>query len=191
MKAGELKRAQKSFKTNIKNESVLFIFRFGLLPLEVIKVINIWTNTPSITDISWHFCFLFQILKRDHEGPRVRRVNEYEVCFRHVSGECKLSTEASQRRCRTTDGLICSGRGECTCGVCVCLVTEPGKFYGPRCECHDWVCTTYDGKICGGKYYHRTLQMTNIRLPSNSFQTLGLHALCGRLIFPVSLSRAT
>ncbi|KAF5903122.1 integrin beta-like protein 1, partial [Clarias magur] len=23
-------------------------------------------------------------------------------------------------------------------------------YYGPRCECHDWVCATYDGKICGG-----------------------------------------
>uniref|UniRef100_A0A6Q2YJE5 Integrin beta-like protein 1 n=1 Tax=Esox lucius TaxID=8010 RepID=A0A6Q2YJE5_ESOLU len=63
---------------------------------------------------------------------------------------CTLSTESSQRRCKTPDGLICSGRGECNCGACVCQVAEPGNYYGPRCECHDWVCATYDGKTCGG-----------------------------------------
>ncbi|KAL6485007.1 hypothetical protein MHYP_G00070520 [Metynnis hypsauchen] len=69
---------------------------------------------------------------------------------RQVGGVCKLSTESSQRRCQTSDGLTCSGRGECECGVCICQVTDPGKYYGPRCECHDWVCATYDGKTCNG-----------------------------------------
>uniref|UniRef100_A0A4W5PET1 Integrin beta-like protein 1 n=1 Tax=Hucho hucho TaxID=62062 RepID=A0A4W5PET1_9TELE len=63
---------------------------------------------------------------------------------------CTLSAESSQRRCKTPDGLICSGRGECDCGACICQVAEPGNYYGPRCECHDWVCATYDGKTCGG-----------------------------------------
>uniref|UniRef100_A0A671NI10 Integrin beta-like protein 1 n=1 Tax=Sinocyclocheilus anshuiensis TaxID=1608454 RepID=A0A671NI10_9TELE len=70
--------------------------------------------------------------------------------LRQVGGECKISHESSLRRCRTPDGLICSGRGECECGICICQVTEPGTFYGPRCECHDWICPTYDGKTCGG-----------------------------------------
>lgn len=65
---------------------------------------------------------------------------------------CKLSTESSLRRCRTPDGKVCSGRGKCDCGICLCEATEPGKFYGPRCECHDWVCTTYNGKTCNGAY---------------------------------------
>lgn len=73
------------------------------------------------------------------------------VSCRQVGGECKISPESSLRRCRTSDGLICSGRGECECGICICQVTEPGTFYGPRCECHDWVCPTYDGKTCAGK----------------------------------------
>uniref|UniRef100_A0A3P8S111 Integrin beta-like protein 1 n=1 Tax=Amphiprion percula TaxID=161767 RepID=A0A3P8S111_AMPPE len=67
-----------------------------------------------------------------------------------VGGVCKLSTESSLRRCRTPDGKICSGRGKCDCGICICEATEPGKFYGPRCECHDWVCGTYNGKTCNG-----------------------------------------
>lgn len=90
------------------------------------------------------------------------------VCCRQVGGKCKLSSDASQRRCRTSDGLICSGRGECMCGVCICKVSEPGMYYGPRCECHDWVCATYDGKTCGGKYYYTLFQMTNIRLALSS-----------------------
>ncbi len=69
-----------------------------------------------------------------------------------VGGACKLSTESSQRRCRTPDGKICSGRGTCDCGICICEATEPGKFYGPRCECHDWVCATHNGKTCSGAY---------------------------------------
>lgn len=69
-----------------------------------------------------------------------------------VGGACKLSTESSQRRCRTPDGKICSGRGKCDCGICICEATDPGKFYGPRCECHDWVCATLNGKTCNGAY---------------------------------------
>lgn len=80
-----------------------------------------------------------------------QEVTERSVFCRQVGGECKISTESSLRRCRTSDGLICSGRGECECGICICQVTDPGTFYGPRCECHDWLCPTYDGKTCGGK----------------------------------------
>ncbi|XP_039861324.1 integrin beta-like protein 1 [Simochromis diagramma] len=70
-----------------------------------------------------------------------------------VGGVCKLSTESSLRRCRTPDGKICSGRGKCNCGICICEAIEPGKFFGPRCECHDWVCATYNGKTCNDQGY--------------------------------------
>ncbi|XP_072332156.1 integrin beta-like protein 1 [Scyliorhinus torazame] len=69
---------------------------------------------------------------------------------RQTSSDCKLSLETSEKRCQSLDGLICSGHGQCECGVCVCLVGEPGKFYGSRCECQDWLCESYDGRICGG-----------------------------------------
>ncbi|XP_048388671.2 integrin beta-like protein 1 isoform X1 [Stegostoma tigrinum] len=66
------------------------------------------------------------------------------------SDTCELSLESSEKRCRSHDGLICSGRGQCECGVCICLDSEPGKYYGSRCECQDWLCESYDGRICGG-----------------------------------------
>ena len=69
-----------------------------------------------------------------------------------VGGVCKVSTESSLRRCRTPDGKICSGRGKCDCGICICEATEPGKFFGPRCECHDWVCSVHNEKTCNGAY---------------------------------------
>lgn len=77
-------------------------------------------------------------------------------CCPHRSGlgipaSCWLSRSESELRCRVPGGKLCSGRGRCECGVCICQVTESGKYYGPLCECHDWVCETYDGKICTGK----------------------------------------
>ncbi|TWW81127.1 Integrin beta-like protein 1 [Takifugu flavidus] len=70
-----------------------------------------------------------------------------------VGGVCRLSTESSLRRCRTPDGKICSGRGKCECGVCFCTASDPGKFYGPRCECQEWVCATFNGKTCNDRGY--------------------------------------
>ncbi|XP_061648238.1 integrin beta-like protein 1 isoform X2 [Phyllopteryx taeniolatus] len=67
-----------------------------------------------------------------------------------ATGVCRLSAESSLRRCRTPDGNICSARGKCDCGVCVCQASDPGKFYGPRCQCHDWVCATHNEKNCNG-----------------------------------------
>lgn len=72
--------------------------------------------------------------------------------FSLVGGVCRLSKDSSLRRCRTPDGKICSGRGRCECGICLCMAAEPGKFFGPRCECHDWVCATFNGKACNGAY---------------------------------------
>ncbi|KAM6095410.1 integrin beta-like protein 1 [Chlamydotis macqueenii] len=63
---------------------------------------------------------------------------------------CRLSRTESELRCRIPGGKLCSDRGRCECGVCICQVTESGKYYGPLCECHDWVCEVYDGKICAG-----------------------------------------
>ncbi|NXA75905.1 ITGBL protein, partial [Thryothorus ludovicianus] len=67
-----------------------------------------------------------------------------------VPASCRLSRAESELRCRVPGGKLCNDRGRCECGVCICQVTESGKYYGPLCECHDWVCETYDGKICTG-----------------------------------------
>lgn len=75
------------------------------------------------------------------------------ILFRNglKSTSCRLSRSESERRCQVPDGKLCSGRGQCDCGICICQVTEPGKYYGPLCECHEWVCETYGGEICAGK----------------------------------------
>ncbi|XP_010217957.1 PREDICTED: integrin beta-like protein 1, partial [Tinamus guttatus] len=67
-----------------------------------------------------------------------------------IPSSCRLSQAESELRCRVPGGKLCSGRGACDCGVCICQVTEAGKYYGPLCECHDWVCESYDGKTCAG-----------------------------------------
>lgn len=85
-----------------------------------------------------------------------------------VGGVCQLSTESSLRRCRTPDGKICSGRGKCECGICFCKATDPGKFYGPRCECQDWVCATFNGKTCNGAFSD-ILVMTHYTLRCHHF----------------------
>lgn len=68
---------------------------------------------------------------------------------------CRLPRAESERRCRAPGqppgGALCHGRGRCDCGVCICHVSEPGVYFGPLCECHEWVCETYDGSICAGK----------------------------------------
>ncbi|KAK1903188.1 Integrin beta-like protein 1 [Dissostichus eleginoides] len=89
---------------------------------------------------------LFLILLTTVEDTLLQSVSQ-------VGGVCKFSSESSLRRCRTPDGKICSGRGKCDCGVCICEATDPGKFYGPRCDCHDWVCSTYNGKTCNDRGY--------------------------------------
>ncbi|CAB1346803.1 unnamed protein product, partial [Coregonus sp. 'balchen'] len=88
--------------------------------------------------------------RHGESGGEDRKRERVKETVRKKGKVCTLSAESSQRRCKTPDGLICSGRGECDCGACICQVTEPGNYYGPRCECHDWVCATYDGKTCGG-----------------------------------------
>lgn len=78
------------------------------------------------------------------------------ISCRSLSGApCRLSRAESERRCRAPGqppgSALCHDRGRCECGVCICHVTEPGTYFGPLCECHDWVCETYDGKTCAGK----------------------------------------
>ncbi|KAG9492200.1 hypothetical protein GDO78_000616 [Eleutherodactylus coqui] len=80
----------------------------------------------------------------------VPQISSLSLKSSSLSSGCRLSPAASENRCRTQDGLICNGRGKCDCGICVCEVKEPGKYYGPLCECHDWVCHTYDDQVCGG-----------------------------------------
>lgn len=46
---------------------------------------------------------------------------------------------------------ICSGRGDCVCGQCVCHSSDFGKVWGKLCECDDFNCLRYKGDLCSGK----------------------------------------
>lgn len=76
-------------------------------------------------------------------------------CRSGPGAACRLARAESERRCRAPGqppgGALCHGRGRCDCGVCICHVSEPGMYFGPLCECHEWVCETYDGSTCAGK----------------------------------------
>ncbi|OWF44591.1 integrin beta pat-3-like [Mizuhopecten yessoensis] len=48
---------------------------------------------------------------------------------------------------------VCSGRGRCVGGVCQCARRRsriPDKFSGEYCECDDYSCPFYMGRMCGG-----------------------------------------
>ncbi|KAJ0054955.1 hypothetical protein NL108_008665, partial [Boleophthalmus pectinirostris] len=46
--------------------------------------------------------------------------------------------------------LMCSGRGTCECGRCVCDQSRLGTVYGKYCEKDDFSCPYFRGLICGG-----------------------------------------
>uniref|UniRef100_A0A8C4DXD4 Integrin beta n=1 Tax=Dicentrarchus labrax TaxID=13489 RepID=A0A8C4DXD4_DICLA len=51
---------------------------------------------------------------------------------------------------RGPQSAICSGRGDCVCGQCVCHSSDFGKVWGKLCECDDFNCLRYKGELCSG-----------------------------------------
>ncbi|XP_026088080.1 integrin beta-8 isoform X2 [Carassius auratus] len=45
---------------------------------------------------------------------------------------------------------VCSGRGVCRCGTCVCDSSRLGNIYGKFCEMDDFSCPYVKGLVCGG-----------------------------------------
>ncbi|XP_057293843.1 integrin beta-1-A-like isoform X2 [Hydractinia symbiolongicarpus] len=70
--------------------------------------------------------------------------------------QCNSKDQADQSLCKRNDteseGLICSGFGSCICGKCECNRREiEGEFItGRYCECNNFGCPRYEGKVCGG-----------------------------------------
>ncbi|KAM4622750.1 integrin beta-3 [Discoglossus pictus] len=68
---------------------------------------------------------------------------------------CECSEEdyspSQQDRCSPKVGVpLCSGRGECICGQCVCYANDFGKVWGQYCQCDDFSCLRYKGEMCSG-----------------------------------------
>ncbi|XP_053373314.1 integrin beta-PS-like isoform X4 [Mercenaria mercenaria] len=53
----------------------------------------------------------------------------------------------------STSNVICSGRGECVCGVCECFprrAHSAQKYSGKYCHCDDYSCSYHNNQLCGG-----------------------------------------
>ncbi|KAK7898689.1 hypothetical protein WMY93_019542 [Mugilogobius chulae] len=95
----------------------------------------------------------------------VIRVHSKCRCHCESAGHCQNSVESACKEtgreqwdsslnlsCQSagTD-LICSGRGVCECGRCVCDQRRLGTVYGKYCEKDDFSCPYFRGMMCGGR----------------------------------------
>ncbi|CAM4704850.1 integrin beta-3 [Caretta caretta] len=77
-------------------------------------------------------------------------------CYQgRLGSRCECSEEeyspAQQDNCSPGAGQpLCSQRGECLCGQCVCHTSDFGKVTGKYCECDDFSCVRFKGEMCSG-----------------------------------------
>lgn len=73
-----------------------------------------------------------------------------------LGSHCECSEEeynpSQQDNCSPRPGQpLCSQRGECICGQCVCHSSDFGKVTGKYCECDDFSCVRFKGQMCSGE----------------------------------------
>ncbi|XP_042864513.1 integrin beta-PS-like [Penaeus japonicus] len=79
-------------------------------------------------------------------------------CYAGFAGnscECKISEAdtISEDGCRETNtSAVCSNRGRCICGKCMCGTQKDPKekIYGEYCQCTNYECERSGGEICSG-----------------------------------------
>lgn len=77
----------------------------------------------------------------------------------HNSGQSLCAKRNQEQRDSSLDlscqsegsDQVCSGRGVCECGRCVCDQSRLGLVYGKYCEKDDFSCPYYRGLMCGGR----------------------------------------
>ncbi|XP_075463254.1 integrin beta-2 isoform X2 [Ascaphus truei] len=77
----------------------------------------------------------------------------------HVGKNCECRTggrtnQELEQSCRKENGsAVCSGDGDCVCGQCSCHTNEDPtrQIYGQHCQCNNWDCELFDGKLCAGE----------------------------------------
>ncbi|XP_071812229.1 integrin beta-1-like isoform X2 [Apostichopus japonicus] len=77
----------------------------------------------------------------------------------HYGRNCECSSdgptlEDSDKLCKAGNStIICSGRGSCVCGDCVCFPRpNPEEVVkGTFCECDNFSCDRHRGQLCGGE----------------------------------------
>ncbi|XP_033613030.1 integrin beta-8 isoform X2 [Fukomys damarensis] len=91
----------------------------------------------------------------DHRRPNGKCVDETVLdskCLQCDESNCHfdeggfLSEGCKSQR----DQPVCSGRGVCICGKCLCHKTKLGKVYGNYCEKDDFSCPYHHGDLCAG-----------------------------------------
>uniref|UniRef100_A0A8B9LRH3 Integrin beta n=1 Tax=Astyanax mexicanus TaxID=7994 RepID=A0A8B9LRH3_ASTMX len=82
---------------------------------------------------------------------------ECGICMCHpgrLGPRCECAegdySPSEQDTCSGPNKVVCSGRGDCVCGQCVCHNNDFGKVWGKRCECDDFSCLRYKGELCSG-----------------------------------------
>uniref|UniRef100_A0A665UU57 Integrin beta n=1 Tax=Echeneis naucrates TaxID=173247 RepID=A0A665UU57_ECHNA len=104
--------------------------------------------------------------KAQPNSPKCNHGNgtyECGICLCHpgrLGPHCECAegdySPTEQGRCSGPSGssgphsAICSGRGDCVCGQCVCHNSDFGKVWGKLCECDDFNCLRYKGELCSG-----------------------------------------
>lgn len=70
-----------------------------------------------------------------------------------LGAECECNEESAllSNCLANNESEICSGQGKCYCGHCACHASNFGRIYGPYCECDDYSCVRFHGKLCGGE----------------------------------------
>ncbi|XP_055517453.1 integrin beta-8 isoform X3 [Leucoraja erinacea] len=99
------------------------------------------------------------------KGPKAHVAGR---CFnKEVDLDCRLcqcEDSVTNSTCRTLskeqcliegcqqckDQPVCSNRGICNCGNCLCYQTKLGRVYGKYCELDDFSCPYHQGQLCAG-----------------------------------------
>ncbi|XP_078727030.1 integrin beta-1-like isoform X1 [Lampetra fluviatilis] len=81
------------------------------------------------------------------------RCNEGRVGRLCECGTDEVNSEDIEASCKrdNSSSVVCSGRGDCVCGECICYKREsPELVSGKHCECDNFSCDRHNGLICGG-----------------------------------------
>ncbi|XP_022083289.1 integrin beta-1-like [Acanthaster planci] len=62
------------------------------------------------------------------------------------------NTASCRANANATSSVVCSGRGECICGECVCFERQNANeiISGRHCECDNFSCERHNSELCGG-----------------------------------------
>nr|XP_042896251.1 integrin beta-PS [Parasteatoda tepidariorum] len=137
---------------------------------------SLWTNKIQISPVGLSEYVQLDVdlkCECDCEKPENEQEISPECSFSgtYECGICNCDTNFFGRKCEcqgdeadkesklssckmNDESLVCSGRGDCVCGVCDCYAgpSSESKIYGAFCECDTFSCERdSNGLVCGGE----------------------------------------